>query len=117
MLAVAGPARSKSPGLCGSIKKEYPMTNSCNKHPKYQGLGKFPKRICGDCKNIWMYAHSNPGDLMTIFNSDGSVMGHQTKLVISPDMLVVGTSSPINLDYNSGPSTWINQTSYSLKKN
>jgi hypothetical protein len=81
----------------------------CQKHPKFKGTGTFPKRMCGNCKNLWMSINSEPGDLMTLFNSDGSPMGHSLKPRIDKNtVFTVGTASKIDFGYNSGGSAWVN---------
>ena len=60
----------------------------CKKH-NYQGHGKFPKNNCGHCKNAWMWANSSPGDMITLFNSDGSLRGHSI-VPMDSDNIVIG---------------------------
>jgi len=82
------------------------MIDTCNRHPKYQGIGKFPKSNCGDCKNIWMDVNSNPGDLRPLFFSDGTPMGHSIKPVISKNVKVGCSIEEFGRYYNSEPTAW-----------
>jgi hypothetical protein len=62
----------------------------CRKHPRYKAI-RFPTAKCGDCKNAWMMKHSNPGDTITLFDEDGSPMGHAYRPIMVKAFVVHGT--------------------------